>query len=69
MKFAATLLALAGSAAAFAPSSVSKSSTALNVYTSLEEMPGGLAPVGVWDPAGFCKVATPGDLGRLREAE
>ena len=32
-------------------------------------MPGALAPVGVWDPAGFCKVATSGDLGRLREAE
>ena len=36
---------LAGSAAAFAPSSVSRSSTAMNAFT-IDTIPGALAPVG-----------------------
>jgi len=46
----AVLAAMAGTAAAFAPASVGKTSTALNVY---ESEIGALPPVGFWDPAGL----------------
>jgi hypothetical protein len=46
----AVLAAFAGSAAAFAPVPVAKSSTALNAF---ENEIGALPPVGFWDPAGL----------------
>ena len=54
MKIAATLLALAGSATAFAPASQSQGvSTALN---ALADMPGATAPLGAFDPLGYSKL-------------
>merc|ERR1712008_588107 len=41
---------MAGSAAAFAPALVGKTSTAMNAY---ENEIGALPPVGFWDPAGL----------------
>jgi len=67
MKFAAALIALAGSAAAFAPVSMPKSSTALNV--AIEELPGALPPMGIWDPFGLAEKADSNTLKRYREAE
>merc|ERR1712071_661598 len=46
----AVLAAMAGSAAAFAPAPVGKTSTSLNAY---ENEIGALPPVGFWDPAGL----------------
>ena len=67
MKFAAVLSLLAGSAAAFAPASISKTSSALKA--SAEGLPGALAPVGFFDPLGFAEKATDATLQRYREAE
>jgi len=69
MKFAASFLALVGSAAAFAPAPSARSSTSLGVYNSVEEMPGALPPVGIFDPLGLAKNANSAVLGRYREAE
>ena len=68
MKFAAALLALFGSAAAFAPISTSKSSSALNAFVA-DELPGAIAPVGFFDPLGFAEKADENTLKRYREAE
>lgn len=68
MKFAAaTLLALFGSAAAFAPVSNKAGSSALKA--SAADMPGILAPVGFFDPLGFAEKADANTLKRYREAE
>jgi Chlorophyll A-B binding protein len=67
MKFAAALIALFGSAAAFAPSSASKKSSALAF--SVDTIPGALAPVGLFDPLGFAEKADEATLKRYREAE
>lgn len=67
MKFAAVLALLFSSAAAFAPSSSTKSNTALQA--SVEGLPGALAPVGFFDPLGFAEKATDATLQRYREAE
>ena len=64
----ASIAALAGSAAAFAPSSVSRSSTAMNAFT-IDTIPGALAPVGFWDPLGFAEKADEEGLRKYREAE
>ena len=61
VKFPAAFIALFGSAAAFAPSLASKKSSALAAF-SVDSIPGGLAPVGLFDPLG----AT---LKRYREDE
>jgi hypothetical protein len=67
MKFAATLLlAVLGSASAFAPSTSSKKSSALN---AVDDFPGALAPFGFFDPAGFAERAEDSELKRYREAE
>ena len=55
------------SAAAFAPSKVAQSTSAL--YASLEGVPGALAPMGIFDPLGLAEKATPALLARYREAE
>jgi len=67
MKFAAALLALIGSASAFAPSQSSKASTALNY--AADDLPGALPPVGFFDPLGFAEKADANTLKRYREAE
>jgi hypothetical protein len=68
MKFTAALIAvMAGSAAAFAPSTVSTpKATALQAGS---ELPGALDPVGFFDPAGFAERADANTLKRYREAE
>jgi hypothetical protein len=68
MKFAASILALAGSSAAFAPISSMKESTAMNAFAA-EDLPGALAPVGFFDPLGFAEKADENTMKRYREAE
>jgi hypothetical protein len=68
MKFATVLLALFGSAAAFAPSTSNQKNTALNAFMA-EELPGSLAPMGYFDPLGFAAKADEATLKRYREAE
>merc|ERR1712151_585962 len=67
MKFtiAASLIA---SAAAFAPASVSKSSSSLSAF-SKESLPGAIAPTGLFDPLGFLEKADDATALRYREAE
>merc|ERR1711966_18975 len=67
MKLAIATL-LAGSAAAFAPASTGKASTAMNAFTA-DSMPGSLAPMGFFDPLGFAAKADEKTLKRYREAE
>lgn len=70
MKFTATaLLALFGSAAAFAPASTSNTKASLALKASVADLPGALAPVGVFDPLGFADKADANTLKRYREAE
>jgi hypothetical protein len=68
--FTATTLLFAGSAAAFAPATTknSKSASSLNAF-SIDEIPGALAPMGVFDPLGFAEKADEATLKRYREAE
>jgi hypothetical protein len=68
MKFAASILALAGSSAAFAPISSMKKSTAMNAFAA-EDLPGALAPFGFFDPLGFAEKADENTMKRYREAE
>jgi hypothetical protein len=68
MIFAAALLALFGSAAAFAPAPSIKKSTSLNAFVA-EELPGVLSPVGFFDPLGFAEKADEATMKRYREAE
>jgi hypothetical protein len=68
MQFAAALLALVGSAAAFAPASSVQKSTSLNAFAA-EDLPGALAPVGFFDPLGFAEKADEPTMKRYREAE
>jgi len=63
----AILSVLAGSAIAFAPSSMKTSSTALKV--AAEDLAGALPPVGFFDPLGFAEKADENTLKRYREAE
>ena len=67
MKFAAALLALFGSAVAFAPASSTKKTSARAF--SIDTIPGALAPVGLFDPLGFAEKADEATLKRYREAE
>jgi hypothetical protein len=70
MRSVAITALFAGSAAAFAPASVSqtRSQTSLNAFVA-EDLPGVLAPVGFFDPAGFAAKADEATLKRYREAE
>lgn len=74
MKFiAASLLALIGSASAFAPahttSSRAQGSTlSLQAFTK-DTIPGALPPVGLFDPLGLADKADENTLKRYREAE
>merc|ERR1712232_1121833 len=65
MGIAASLIA---SAAAFAPASVSKSSSSLSAF-SKESLPGAIAPTGLFDPLGFLEKADYATALRYREAE
>jgi Chlorophyll A-B binding protein len=65
---AASLLALFGSAAAFAPASTRGSPSALKA-ASINDLPGALAPAGFFDPLGFAEKADANTLKRYREAE
>mmetsp|Transcript_28104 Transcript_28104/g.41513 ORF Transcript_28104/g.41513 Transcript_28104/m.41513 type:complete len:205 (-) Transcript_28104:252-866(-) len=65
MKIAA-LLALAGSAAAFAPAAVSKTSTAIK---ALDDMAGSTAPLKAFDPMGLATVGSEETLAWFRAAE
>merc|ERR1712232_93017 len=65
MGIAASLIA---SAAAFAPASVSKSSSSLSAF-SKESLPGAIAPTGLFDPLGFPEKADDATALRYREAE
>ena len=62
MKIAA-ILALAGSAAAFAPVSQKASSTALSAFA--DEL-GAMTPLGYFDPLGMCKDGDVAKFNRLR---
>ena len=62
MKIAA-ILALAGSAAAFAPASQKASSTAVSAFA---DDFGATAPLGYWDPLGLCKDGDVDKFNRLR---
>merc|ERR1712216_80811 len=53
---------------AFAPASISRSSTSMNAFTA-EDMPGALPPMGFWDPLGFAEKADEAGLKKYREAE
>lgn len=69
MKFTAALLALAGSASAFSPfAGKAKTATAVSAFT-IDEIPGALEPVGLFDPLGFAAKADEPTLKRYREAE
>merc|ERR1712228_528405 len=65
MGIAASLIA---SAAAFAPASVSKSSSSLSAF-SKDSLPGAIAPTGLFDPLGFLEKADDATALRYREAE
>jgi len=68
MKLALTVAALlAGSGAAFAPSSSTKTSTAIKALK--DDLVGALPPVGFFDPLGFADKADDNTLKRYREAE
>jgi hypothetical protein len=68
MKITASLLALFGSAAAFAPVQSANKATSLNAFVA-EELPGALSPVGFFDPLGFAEKADEPTMKRYREAE
>jgi Chlorophyll A-B binding protein len=68
MKIAASLLALFGSAAAFAPAQSTNKATSLKAFVA-EDLPGALAPMGFFDPLGFAAKADEPTLKRYREAE
>jgi hypothetical protein len=67
MKVAATLLALAGSAAAFAPVQEARTSTALNV--DLKGMPGATAPWAGFDPLNLANLGSDETFAWFRAAE
>jgi len=66
MKVVASLLALIGSAAAFAPSAPMQTSTALN---ALSDMPGSTAPFKTFDPLGLASLGSDSTLAWFRAAE
>merc|ERR1719498_737154 len=61
------LLALAGSAAAFAPAAQKGASTQLSA--SLDDMPGSTAPIKNFDPLGYSTIGSDETLAWFRAAE
>ena len=71
MKTVAAIIALAGSAAAFAPAQNGKASTALNARADspfVGEL-GAQAPLGFFDPLNVCEGFDQAQFDRLREVE
>eukprot|EP00581_Thalassiosira_minuscula_P010655 CAMPEP_0183723896 /NCGR_PEP_ID=MMETSP0737-20130205/16681_1 /TAXON_ID=385413 /ORGANISM="Thalassiosira miniscula, Strain CCMP1093" /LENGTH=204 /DNA_ID=CAMNT_0025954315 /DNA_START=25 /DNA_END=639 /DNA_ORIENTATION=+ len=66
MKTAACLLALVGSAAAFAPAQQGRVNTAVAAF---EDELGAQAPLGFWDPLGMLEGADQAEFDRLRKVE
>ena len=58
---------LFASAAAFAPSKIAQSTSALSA--SLDGIVGALEPMGIFDPLNLAEKATDATLARYREAE
>jgi Chlorophyll A-B binding protein len=74
MKFSASILALAmSSVTAFSPFASKKAGVSKAVATkpsfTVENIPGALAPVGIFDPLGLAAKADANTLKRYREAE
>jgi hypothetical protein len=69
MKVAAAILALTGSAVAFAPSTSSSTKSFALRASASESMPGIVVPLGFFDPLGFADKADENTLKRYREAE
>lgn len=67
MKVVAPLLALIGSAAAFAPSAITKSHTALSI--SIDDMPGATLPFPKFDPFQLSDLGSESTLRWFRAAE
>eukprot|EP00521_Asterionellopsis_glacialis_P001773 CAMPEP_0195261986 /NCGR_PEP_ID=MMETSP0706-20130129/9484_1 /TAXON_ID=33640 /ORGANISM="Asterionellopsis glacialis, Strain CCMP134" /LENGTH=205 /DNA_ID=CAMNT_0040315977 /DNA_START=20 /DNA_END=637 /DNA_ORIENTATION=+ len=67
MKVAALTLALAGSAAAFAPAAKQASTTAVSM--GLDDMPGATAPFKGFDPLGLADLGSESTLAWFRAAE
>ena len=67
MKVTAILLALAGSASAFAP--VAKQSSSSQLSASLEGLPGGTAPLTGFDPLGLANIGSDATLKWFQAAE
>lgn len=67
MKVTASLLALAGSAAAFAPMASVKPTSSLNM--GIESMPGSTAPFKTFDPLGLATLGSESTLAWFRAAE
>nr|6LY5_O Chain O, FCPI [Chaetoceros gracilis]6LY5_P Chain P, FCPI [Chaetoceros gracilis]6LY5_Q Chain Q, FCPI [Chaetoceros gracilis] len=67
MKIAALFLALASSAAAFAPAQQARSNVALNM--KVDEMPGATAPLGKFDPLNLATLGSESTLAWFRAAE
>lgn len=63
MKIAA-ILALAGSAAAFAPATEKVAST--SALSAFKDELGAMTPLGYWDPLGVCKDGDVDKFNRLR---
>lgn len=68
MKVAAAVLALAGSAAAFAPSASIKASSAISASV-LDDLPGSSAPIKSFDPAGLASIGSDETLKWFQAAE
>jgi hypothetical protein len=68
MKFAAVLLALAGSAAAFAPSAQPKTSLVV-AHGALDGIPGSTNPIPQFDPLNLAECGTTETLNWFRAAE
>lgn len=67
MKFAATLLALVGSAAAFAPVSQNQGSRTI-ARAGIKDLPGNTMPLKNFDPLGLANLGTDETLAWFRAA-
>mmetsp|Transcript_25958 Transcript_25958/g.71491 ORF Transcript_25958/g.71491 Transcript_25958/m.71491 type:complete len:211 (+) Transcript_25958:86-718(+) len=68
MKIAAALSLLAASASAFAPVAQQSKTSSLSAF-SVDNIPGAIAPTGIFDPLGLADKADEMTLKRYREAE
>ncbi len=68
MKISAAIALLASSASAFAPAGKQQTKTSLSAFT-VDNIPGAIAPTGIFDPLGLADKADEMTLKRYREAE